>query len=205
MAITINGRPTNSPWAPILFGGVFAAVGAVPVGLALLSLFSGGSFPGFFALFGGVFLAIGLLIMSRGVLQIIAKLGFREAVLHPERERWKLGSKAQFSLRLDPKKPIRILGGTAKLTTVEYAYYSAGTNSRTYTDTLHEHTQTLALPAALTARLEQKVEVQIPRTIPPTWEGRHNRFTTTLEVQVQIADWPDLTLSRPVIVAPEEA
>lgn len=205
MAMTINGRPTNSPWVPILFGGVFAAVGVVPFALGVLSLFQGGPFPAFFGLLGGVFLTMGLVIMSRGVLQIIARLGFREAVLHGERERWKLGSKARFSLRLDPKKPIRISSATVKLTTVEYAHYSAGTNSRTYTDTLHEHTQPLKLPAALTSRLEQPVEVEIPRTLPPTWEGRHNRFTTTLEVKVEIDQWPDLTLTHPVVVAPEEA
>lgn len=205
MAMTINGKPTNSPWAPIVFGGVFVAVGAVPIGITVVAAFGEGSAPVLLGLFGSVFVIIGLAIMSKGLLQLVARLGFREAVIHAERDRWKLGSRARYSLRLDPKKPIRILKATATLTTQEYAYYSAGSDSRTYIETVHEDTQTLKLPAALTSRLEQPVEVEIPRNIPPTWEGRYNRFTTTLEVKVEIDQWPDLTLRRAVVVAPEEA
>jgi|GEM_PF-4976956 len=199
MAFLINGRPSKSPMAPLLFGGVFAVAGLVPLFLALTQ----GS--GALALFGLVFLGVGGAIMAQGIRQLVSRLAFREAELQPLRETWKLGSKARFKLQLEPKRPLQVVKATVRLATLEYAYYSAGSDSRTYTETLHQWDGELSLPASLDRRLEQELEVEIPRTIPPTWTGRHNRFETTVEVKVQIDQWPDLSLTQTLRVAPEEA
>jgi hypothetical protein len=173
------------------------------VAISLVPLANGGSVILPIALIGLLVGGTGLWLVGQGARQLVSRLGFREAVISTEQEAWMLGATARFSLRLIPRRPCRIQGGTARLITVVIARKADQGKSKTSSATLYERTEPLALPVGETAGLEHAFELEIPRALPPTWEGKYNRFITTVEVNVQIDQWPDLTVSQPVVVAPE--
>lgn len=146
------------------------------------------------------------LILYGPVSQTVAGSAFRAVhfeVLSPA----KLGGTVEVMVVLDPARPLTLRPAECTLTlnTTERAHYSAGTQSRTYRESLWAERLALTLPAQLTQRLEQRIAVQIPRDIPPSWSGRSNWLTTTLSLRVDIDGWPDLQREATVQVLPEVA
>lgn len=181
--------------AVIVFGAVFVATG---VSAAVLA-------GGFGVVLGGVFALVGLAVMGNGIRHLVARSAFEQVhltALAPV----PLGGTAELHLVLTPKRALRLTGDSkVKVTCTEKAHYSAGTSSRTYTNVLFTREQPLNLPPLLSQHVEQRITVAIPVNIPPTWSGRSNWFYTTVEVRVDVDNWPDLVLEAPVEVLPEVA
>lgn len=179
----------------IVFGAVFAGIGGA------VAVFAGG----FGVVFGGIFAVVGLAIMANGIRHLVARSAFEQvhlAAVGPVA----LGGTAELHLVLTPKRALRLTGDSkVKVTTTEKAYYSAGTSSRTYTNVLFTREQPLNLPQLLSQHVEQRIAVPIPADIPPTWSGKSNWFYTTVEVRVDVDNWPDLVLEAQVEVLPEVA
>lgn len=179
----------------IIFGAVFAGIGVA------VAVFAGG----FGVIFGGVFALVGFAVMGNGIRHLVARSAFEQvhlATLGPV----PLGGTAELHLVLTPKRALRLTGNSKlKVTCTEKAHYSAGTSSRTYTNVLFTREQPLNLPQLLSQHVEQRIAVAIPVDIPPTWSGRSNWFFTTVEVRVDVDNWPDLVLEAPVEVLPEVA
>lgn len=186
-------KGTGGAIALVVFGSIFAAVG---LGVAVF----GGS-----PVFGLIFGVVGLLVAGNGVRHLLARGAFEQVhleVLGPVR----LGGTAELRLVLTPKKPLTLTNESKlKVTCTEKAHYSAGTSSRTYTNVVFTREVPLHLPTQLSHHVDQRLTVPIPADIPPTWSGRSNWFFTTVEVRVDIDNWPDLVLEANVEVLPELA
>lgn len=186
--------------AMVVFGG-FLVLGSLAWFAGALSgqgthLWAGG--------FG--FLVVGTFVVAVGLMAFMARAVLREATLEAKGP-VRLGEEAEFVLTLQPKKPLTLkpAGCTAKLMSREVAEYSAGTDSRTYSDTLHEAAIPFQMPALLDRDVRLTLRAQVPPTVPPTWKGKSNSFVTQLEVHIDIDGWPDLNLSAEVRVLPEVA
>lgn len=188
-------KGTGQYIAAIVFGGVFVVTGA------LVAVNVGG----FGIIFGLAFALVGLVVVANAVRHLLAYSAF-ELVHLAAMAPVPLGGTAELHLVLTPKRTLRLTGNSKlKVTCTEKAHYSAGTSSRTYTNTLYTREQPLNLPAMLSQSFEQRLTVPIPADIPPTWSGRSNWFYTTVEVRVDVDNWPDLILEAPVEVLAEVA
>ncbi len=182
------------------FGAIFAAGSLVWFSVA-------GTADPVWSLGGVLFLGFGLVVAFIGLAQLLAAAQFQVATLKvagPAR----LGGQAQVQLALIPKRTLAIKTIQCKLQlrTVERARYSAGTQSRTYEDRLHESSVPFEFPNSLDPTgLVRELTVQIPRDIPPSWKGSSNSLTTTLALHLAIEQWPDLKLEAEVRVLPEVA
>ncbi len=186
----------SAPIGLIVVGLVFFAAG-------LAAVFYAG---GFGVCFGAVFAAVGGFMAFMGVKQLVAQSAFEDARLDAGPP-VPLGGTARLVLYVKPKRPLTMnpKGCTVRVRTTERARYSAGTSSRTYEDVLHDETLPLELPRVVDAPLEHRVSVLVPRTIPPTWSGQNNWFTTRVSVHLDIDSWPDLELDAELDVLPEVA
>lgn len=183
-----------------IFGLVFAGASLIWFGVAIA-----GGVP--FAFCGGfMFLAFGGAAAFWGIKNLLAFSAFQQVHLECLRP-VPLGGMAELQLVLSPKRALALnpAGCRATVKTIEKAHYSAGTRSRTYTETLYTQEVELRLPQALNQHFEQRFVVPIPRTIPPSWSGKYNWFITSVSVHVDIDKWPDLDLEAAVTVLPEVA
>lgn len=183
-----------------IFGLVFAGASIIWFVVAVA-----GDAP--FAFCGGLmFLGFGGAVAFWGLKNLLAHSAFAQVHLECLRP-VQLGGHAELLLVLSPKRSLTLNPGGCKATvkTIEKAHYSAGTRSRTYTETLYTQDVELRLPQMLSQHFEQRFVVPIPRNIPPSWSGKSNWFTTTVDVHLDIDKWPDLNLQAVVNVLPEVA
>lgn len=199
MTMTVNGRPVKTTsvkgaWVAICFGGVFVLVSPIWLVAAMDS-------PGFligFLLFAG----IGGSIAAVGVKTVLARSAFRELALQLPASA-PVGGTVQALLVLEPKGSLVVNGGSLKVISEEEAVYRAGTQSRTYRETVHESVTPLSLPRDFAGRQEVPLTLRLPPNAPPTFKGRNNTLRTRIEVHVDIDRWPDLTLDEELLVLPE--
>jgi hypothetical protein len=184
----------------IAFGTPFVVLGGICLAGAIFG--DGGALN---VVGGSLLLLLGVGAAGAGVGQLMARGAFSQLTLEPLGRSFPLGGVARVRLVLEPKKPMDVNGASIVFKTIEKAVYSAGTDSRTYTDTLHEWTEAIALPSRLVGRIDHVIEIPIPRRLPPTFAGRHNSFISSCEVHVDLANWPDLDLNRELVIAAEYA
>lgn len=86
---------------------------------------------------------------------------------------------------------------------VEHATYQVGTDTRTASEDFHE--QVLAdLPAPL-CQGGGHATLAIPATAMHSFESRHNKIVWQLELVGEIARWPDVKETYPLVVLPRPA
>lgn len=207
MRLTFNGgtsdvNPRKSPIKSIVLGLFVVGFSSI---FLVVPWQTSGEFPGvLFIIIPGVFFLVGGAMIYGGIHTLIARSAFHQAglsILEPV----PIGGTAVLTLHLLPRKAMKVKSAKVRAVMEELAIYRAGTDSRTYRDTIFEHTGELALPEQLPSRFEHTFEVPLPPDTPSTVVGRNNSIRTTCDVVVQLEGWPDLTVSTEIVVAPEVA
>jgi hypothetical protein len=190
--MAIQGTTENPTWVMVM-GGVGIALGGL---VLFLGLRAGGGASAISLAVGLTFLYQSVRLLLRGLRRKVAELAFSDVTLELDPVGVPLGGVLQGTLHLTPAKPVVITQGAFVVRTIERAEYKAGTDSRTYQQTIYEERHLLKVPAQLDASASIPIEIPIPTHIPPSWTGRYNRLTTQGEVQLALEGWPDLHFAQ---------
>lgn len=190
------GGAVRIPFFFLVAGVVAAAVGA--------TLLSAGSLT---TVVGWSFLAVGVAFVALVLPQLLARSAFNHVELTALAPVC-LGGQVELVLVLEARRELTLgPGSKATLRCIEEATYRNGSDSRTYTQVLHEEGQSLSLPRQLRPgeRAEARVTFTVPRHVAPSWRGHSNAFKSVVDAEVDIEGWPDLTVHGVVKVLPQLA
>jgi hypothetical protein len=143
-------------------------------------------------------------VLFQGVKGLMAFAAFSQSTLACAGEVL-LGGVAEVRLELVPKKSLKLNGAKLTVTCEEWAEYSAGTDTRTYTETIWQTVQDVEMPKVLEGPYRVALKTALPRTIAPTYTGKHNKLRTIAKLDLDIDNWPDLQLQTEVTVLAELA
>jgi hypothetical protein len=194
-------KPAASPWGKLAGALVFAAiwngVTSIFVTIAVVSHLKGDP-EWFLTIFIIPFVLVGIGVLLYLAYSILALFNPKPVITVSSRS-VRLGESLQLSWLFDGKaSSLRKL--TISVCGQESATYRQGTS--TYTDT----NDFLEIPVAEAADFfnihRGEAEVQIPSSTMHSFESGHNKITWSINVKGEIAMWPDVNNSYPLLVLP---
>ena len=114
------------------------------------------------------------------------------------------GEAIDFVLSISPKKQMPINKVMATLCGEERCISSSGTNMTTYTHVFHKQELPIQVKGPLKpgCSTSLKGQLQLPEDAPCSFTSRNNWITWSLQLHVDIPQWPDWIHSEPLMVVP---
>ena len=181
-----------------LFGAVFAGAGS----LFVLTALRDGEVVG--SIFASVFAVVGLVILFAAVRRRVAEMRLgkvRPAIKAPAAE----GEPLSCSVEFLPTRSTRLNGVTAKLRVYEEVVRGSGTDRTTYTEELYTGGARLPEVGRGVAghRFEAKLDLPAAK-MPFSFATRDNELNWSVEIEIDVAGWPDWCKSFPMVAAPAD-
>lgn len=182
-------QPAGQP-----FSKVGATVGAVLILAGLV----------FFCPLGIVLVPLGFIVLFSAIRKLLAEKKMGQIALDWSQLEVSPGSAVHLRLAFTPRKLTYVSGVTARLTGVERCVSGSGTNKKTHTHNLGEESVVLLPASELAVGRPVQIEGAVP--IPPTdaftFSAPDNEVIWTLELRVDIPNWPDWVEKRVLTVRP---
>lgn len=195
-----GSQPMGAGIAGLALGVAFGLFAVIGVAVAMMD---GNSLGGFIIL--GAVTIFGLFVAAGAIKRRIAesKLGPVSIGLTPEAPG--PGESVNVSLDFTPKRGALVNAVTAEIAAVERVVRGSGTNRRTYTHTIHQHSvRLLSDPRQLSGK--EKVELhgtyKLPGDAPLSFDFPDNELEWSATLRVDIETWPDWVKKGAFIVAP---
>lgn len=166
---------------------IFTAIGS---GFAIQGWISN---DGFSLLFGSLFIVASAIIAFLIVKNSIAQRKLGKVSVTIDRDNLHPGDETNISVSFTPKTLIEVNHITAKLSGKEKAVSGSGTNRTTHTHTFHEQIFSISNACQLTRDLpvHRRFKISIPPDAHHTFIAADNSIEWTLELTIDINNWPD--------------
>jgi len=178
---------TSGAWVVTIFGIVFLVIGLAT-----------------FCVFGFIFAAIGAAMIFFGQRNAMAERKIGQVDLHWDTLETPPGESFPLRIRLVPRKAVAINVVTCRLVGKEQCVSGSGTDKTTHTHIVHQRTTTLAsdISAAPGQPLEWAARLEIPETTAYSFEASDNKLIWSVEVRIDIPNWPDWMDEVTLLVRP---
>ncbi|MBI1374058.1 MAG: hypothetical protein GC159_15160 [Phycisphaera sp.] len=174
--------------------GVIGGIIAIAIGLAI-------PFP-----VGFVAIPVGLFLIGASLRKTVAAKRLGDVGLRVTPQVCGPGDTIAIDVRVEPKKPLKLNGATAKIICRERCVSGSGSNRTTHRHIVHEQTATLTKATTLSAgrAVVMPAKLLIPRNAPYSFAASNNTLEWELEIHIDIPWWPDWKEQRVIAIKPHE-
>lgn len=160
----------------------------------------------FALLFGLAFAAVGGYLLYMTVRNYFAEMQLGDVRVETSPDTVSPGDELRCRFAMEPNREVAIERAHAQIDCVEKATSGHGTDSTTYTQTLHTFQDIPEASRNTTLRKGESTEFRaslpIPESAPCTFEADDNRVYWRITFTVEIPSWPDWSLQRKILVRP---
>jgi arrestin (S-antigen)-like protein len=209
VARVLDAAPEAEPATkvPLAFIVFFGAMFMLPgLGFAIgggLQVADGQMDGAIMAVFGTIFFIAGAAVAFFGIRNSLAERKLGPVIASATPKVALPGEEISLVMDFNPRSEARLNEITATLKGVESVTSGSGTNTTTYTHTLHEEKVVLRGNGRLFAREAQELaaKVTLPADAAPSFSATDNSLTWKVEFHIDIAQWPDWTSTAQIQVA----
>lgn len=191
--------------------GLVVSLGAVVVGAILFGASSGvvggGSFHVLPSLFGLVFVGVGAAAAYESVKNYFAEMKLGDVDVGLAKSAAAPGEMVEWAVTFVPSSDVELNGLSVTLEGYEEVEVQQGTDTRTYTETLHSETQQPGevsngeLPAG--ERAEYRGEFELPETRAFSFACDDHEIDWDVHFHLDVASWPDWEHEEGLILQPD--
>lgn len=187
------------------FGLVFMLAGGGVIGLGT-GMLGGGAVNPFAVLIGLVFFVVGGWVAYDSVKNYFAEMKLGDVDVELSSRAVAPGETLEWGVTFVPSSDVELNGVTVTLEGYEEVEVQQGTDTRTYTETLHSETQepeettNRELPAG--ERVVFKGAFEVPETRAFSFECTDQEIDWDVHFHLDVADWPDWEHEAGLIVRP---
>jgi len=148
------------------------------------------------------FVAIGLIMIGWCIRQFFITIGFSTAEV--EIDSFPLVAGQNTRVQVSQPGPLRLKSLGVLLVCEESASYTQGTNTRTETKRVYQHTLAQETDVLVTRDMPWQFQgkIEVPHGAMHSFEATHNKIVWKLVVQGKVRLWPNFAWEYPLVVRP---